>query len=131
MHCSHCGICCSETEMLLSKKDIARLRKKGFTLDFFVRYDKEGYALLKNSEEGYCVFYDLDKRRCRIYFDRPSGCRVYPVILDEGEGIILDEICHCTGSIGAREKELQGKKVVKLLQVIDCEAEVRRLSNRK
>jgi uncharacterized protein len=125
MKCSHCGICCSETEMLLSKKDIARLRKKGFNQSFFVRYDKDGYALLKNCD-GYCVFYDLVKRRCRIYIDRPSGCRVYPVILDESSGIIVDSICHCGNSIGEREKLLKGEKVIKLLDVIDCEAQIRR-----
>jgi uncharacterized protein len=115
--------------MLLSKKDIARLKKMGYSPNFFVRYDKDGYALLKNSE-GYCVFYDLDKRRCRVYFDKPSGCTVYPVILDEEKGIVVDEICHCVDSIGEREKELKGKKVVKLLKIIDCEAELRRLSGK-
>jgi uncharacterized protein len=129
MNCSHCGICCSETEMLLSKKDIARLRKKGISQSFFVRYDKDGYALLKNSD-GYCVFYDLVKRRCRIYFDRPSGCKVYPVILDESSGIIVDSICHCASSIGEREKQLKGEKVIKLLDVIDCEAQIRRITKK-
>jgi uncharacterized protein len=115
--------------MLLSKKDIARLKEKGFSQNFFVQYDKDGYALLKNYE-GYCVFYDLDKRRCRVYFDRPSGCRVYPVILDEGTGIIVDDICHCASSIGEREKQLKGEKVIRLLDVIDSEAQLRRLAKK-
>jgi uncharacterized protein len=123
MRCSHCGVCCTETEMMLSQKDIARLKKMGFEQDFFVRMDRQGYALLKN-RDGYCVFYNLDKRRCDIYPNRPVGCRVYPVIFDEDKGeVIFDDICKSSSSITLREKELKGKKVVKLLEKIDAEAQ--------
>ena len=125
MRCSNCGICCTETEMLLSKKDIARLEKRGYKSCEFSRIDEQGYAELKNNE-GYCVFYDLKNRCCRVYDDRPQGCRVYPVILDEDVGIVLDTICDCRGSVKAQEKQLNGKKVVKLLEIIDFEAAERR-----
>ena len=65
MRCSNCGVCCTETEMLLSKKDIKRLEKKGFSQNQFVNYDKQGYAQLKN-REGYCIFYDLKNRQCSV-----------------------------------------------------------------
>jgi Fe-S-cluster containining protein len=125
MHCSNCGVCCTETEMLLSKKDIKRLEKKGFSENKFVKYDRQGYAQLKN-QDGYCVFYNLRKRGCSIYVDRPSGCRVYPVIVDEEKGIILDNTCQCRKSVTEAEKNLKGKRVVKLLEVIDSEALERR-----
>jgi Fe-S-cluster containining protein len=125
MHCSNCGVCCTETEMLLSKRDIKRLEQKGFTQNQFVKYDKLGYAQLKN-RGGYCVFYDLKNRQCHVYSDRPAGCRVYPVILDEDIGIILDDICHSRDSITQSEKNLKGKKVIKLLEIIDSEALERR-----
>ena len=125
MHCSNCGVCCTETEMLLAKKDIARLRKLNFPESYFVHYDRQGYATLKN-RDGYCVFYDLKNRNCSVYIARPSGCRVYPVILDESTGIILDDICQSRKSISASEKDLKGKRVVKLLEVIDAEALKRR-----
>ena len=125
MRCSNCGICCTETEMLLAEKDITRLLKKGYAKSFFVKYDRRGYAQLKNSG-GYCVFYDSKKRLCNVYFDRPSGCRVYPIMLDEDEEIVLDEICPEIGSINKKEKELRGKKVVALLKKIDDEAASRR-----
>lgn len=125
MRCSNCGVCCTDTEMLLSKRDITRLVKKGFSESYFVNYDHEGYAQLKNLE-GYCVFYDRAKRHCNVYVDRPSGCRVYPVILDEDEGIVLDEICETRETITLEEKRLKGKKVIKLLEKIDDEAEGRR-----
>ena len=91
MRCSHCGICCTETEMLLSNEDIKRLEKKGFHKKYFLKIDKEGYAQLKN-RNGYCVFYDLERHRCSVYADKPTGCGVYPVILDENVGIIIDDI---------------------------------------
>lgn len=125
MRCSHCGVCCTETEMLLSKKDIKRLEDKGYRPSKFVHYDKYGYAVLKN-RDGYCVFYDLKNRRCSEYANRPSGCRVYPVIIDEEKGIVLDTICEARQTISEEEKALKGKRVVRLLEVIDSEARKRR-----
>ena len=125
MRCSNCGVCCTETEMLLSKKDIKRLEKKGFSQNLFVQYDRQGYAQLKN-RDGYCVFYDLKNRHCSVYEDRPTGCRVYPVILDEEVGIILDDICESRNSITHSEKKSKGKRVIDLLEVIDAEALSRR-----
>ena len=125
MRCSNCGVCCTETEMLLSEKDITRLEKKGFSKNYFVKYDKQGYAQLKN-REGYCVFYNPKKRQCNVYADRPSGCRVYPVILDEEKGIVLDDICDSRNTITEKEKKLKGKRVIKLLERIDNEAANRR-----
>jgi uncharacterized protein len=121
MDCSNCGVCCTETEMLLCKRDIKRLENKGFSQNQFVSYDEQGYATLKN-RDGYCVFYDLKNRRCSVYEDRPSGCRVYPVILDEDTGIILDDICEARNTISDGEKSRKGKKVIRLLEVIDAEA---------
>ena len=125
MRCSNCGVCCTETEMLLSERDITRLVKKGFSKNYFVKYDKQGYFQLKN-REGYCVFYDPKKRQCNVYADRPSGCRVYPVILDEEKGIILDDICGSRNTITEREKKIKGRKVIRLLERIDSEAANRR-----
>lgn len=121
MNCSNCGICCTETEMLLSTKDIKRLEKKGYQQNNFVCFDNYGYATLKN-RDGYCVFYDLEKRQCSEYGNRPSGCRIYPVILDEDRGIVLDHICESRISISKQEKSIKGKRVIQLLKIIDTEA---------
>ena len=125
MRCSNCGVCCTETEMLLSQKDIIRLEKKGFSKKHFVKYNKRGYARLKN-REGHCVFYNVEKRECEIYVDRPEGCRVYPVILDEEKGIVLDSICDSRNTISKLEKTVKGKRVIRLLERIDDEAANRR-----
>jgi Fe-S-cluster containining protein len=111
--------------MLLSKKDIQRLEALGYSRNQFVRYDRQGYATLKN-REGYCVFYVLRNRRCSVYSNRPSGCRVYPVIVDEEKGIVLDTICEARNTVSEVEKHLKGKRVINLLEVIDSEALKRR-----
>lgn len=111
--------------MLLSKKDIKRLEDRGYSPNQFVSYDTKGYATVKN-RDGYCIFYDLTKRQCREYENRPSGCRVYPVIVDEEKGIVLDTICESRNTITDQEKHLKGKRVVSLLEVIDAEALARR-----
>ena len=125
MRCSNCGVCCTETEMLLSEKDIDRLVKHGINRNFFVETDAEGYTQLRN-REGYCVFYNVKKRRCSVYRYRPLGCRVYPVILDEEKGIILDDICESINTIPDSEKAAKGNQVIRLLERIDSEAENRR-----
>ncbi len=64
--------------------------------------------------------------QCSVYADRPSGCRVYPVILDEEKGIVLDDICDSRNTITEKEKKIKGKRVIKLLEKIDNEAANRR-----
>jgi hypothetical protein len=125
MRCSNCGVCCTETEMLLSEKDIERLVNLGFKKSFFAKANREGYIQLKN-RDGYCVFYDTKKRQCSIYINRPTGCKVYPVIVDEENGVIIDHICHSKHTISDSEKRVKGKRVIRLLERIDSEAENRR-----
>lgn len=122
MRCTRCGVCCQETEMLLSNEDITRLESKGYSKRFFVRFDKAGYALLRN-REGHCVFYNPEKMQCDVYAFRPAGCRVYPVIYDEDKGIIVDTICHAHETVTEQEKKRKGKMVLKLLEKIDSEVE--------
>jgi Fe-S-cluster containining protein len=111
--------------MLLSNADIARLERKGYSRQFFVRFDRDGYARLRNLR-GCCVFYDAEKRVCKVRADRPLGCRIYPVLYDEEKGIVVDGICHAQGTVTEKQKAKRGKKVLKLLETIDAEAEKRR-----
>jgi Fe-S-cluster containining protein len=121
MDCSHCGMCCEKTEMMLSNTDVERLEKMGYYRQKFVRYDRLGFVRLKN-HRGFCVFYDVEKCRCRIYEHRPSGCRIYPVIYSEQEGIILDDLCPMKDTVSKVELKRKGKNVMELLQRIDAEA---------
>ena len=128
MRCLRCGACCIETEMLLSTEDIERLERKGCSKEFFVRFDRAGYAILRNLQ-GHCVFYDAGKKRCKVRAHRPLGCRIYPVIYDEAKGIVVDSICPSHSSVTEKQKAKRGKKVLKLLETIDAEAKKRRLTN--
>lgn len=125
MRCLRCGDCCTETEMLLSRGDIERLERKGYPREFFVLFDREGYAKLRN-QHGHCVFFDVEARRCKVYESRPLGCRLYPVIYDEEKGIVVDEVCHAQNKVSEKLLKQKGGKVIKLLEQIDAEAEDRR-----
>jgi hypothetical protein len=110
--------------MLLSTEDIGRLERKGYVRAVFVRFDRSGYAKLRN-RQGHCVFYDFEKRRCKVYGDRPLGCRLYPVIYDEAEGIVIDSVCHAQNTVSEKQRVERGKKVLRLLEKIDAEAKKR------
>lgn len=121
MDCSHCGVCCEKTEMMLSNADVECLEKMGHDRREFVRYDRHGFVRLRN-HRGFCVFYNVEKHRCRVYRHRPLGCRVYPVIFSEQEGIIVDDLCPMKNTVSKIEFERKGKKLMKLLERIDAEA---------
>jgi uncharacterized protein len=124
MRCSRCGLCCEETEMLLSERDIELLEKAGYVRKSFVRHDPRSCAQLRNNR-GYCVFYDAEKHRCRVYRLRPLGCRIYPVIYCEEEDVIVDDLCPMKNTVSKTETERKSKKLLKLLKTIDREAERR------
>lgn len=46
---------------------------------------------------------------------------------DEEKGIIIDSRCPAKNTISVKQKAKRGKKVLKLLERIDAEAEERRL----
>ncbi len=121
MRCTHCGVCCRETEMLLSKADISRLETKGYPKNTFVHFDSSGYATLRN-RRGLCVFYDAVERRCKVYPDRPEGCRIYPIIHHVGKGVVADTICHANKTLTSSEMRHKGSQVIELLERIDKEA---------
>jgi Fe-S-cluster containining protein len=107
--------------MMLSSADVKRLERAGYDRNKFAYHDKNGFVRLKN-RRGFCVFYDAEKRRCKIYKLRPLGCRVYPAIYGELEGIIVDDLCPMKNTIQESELKRKGKKVMKLIETIDREA---------
>lgn len=125
MRCSHCGICCEETQMLLSEKDVRLLVRAGHSSERFVRCDRHGYAMLRN-RGGHCVFYDVERRRCKTYKFRPLGCRVYPVVYSEENVAVVDELCPMGGTVSKVELRKKGDKVGELLRRIECEAASRK-----
>ena len=112
--------------MPLSAADIRLLKKIGNDEASFVRYDKDGFAKLRNCH-GFCVFYDVSRFRCRVYEHRPSGCRVYPVIYSNRYGVIVDELCPQWETVSEAEILTKGRVLKRLLPRIDAEAAHRRV----
>jgi Fe-S-cluster containining protein len=115
--------------MLLSEADIRHLEKAGHVEKEFVRFDSRGLAQLRN-ERGYCVFYEAEKQCCRIYRFRPSGCRIYPIIYSEEEGVIVDDLCPMKNTVTKAEMERYRRRLHDLLKRIDEEAERRASATR-
>ena len=94
--CENCGgLCCLDTEMILSKKDVNTILKNFAKSlekeDFVLKID--GYFQLKNTH-GHCVFFDISTKTCKIYSFRPQGCRFYPMIYDNNNKLcVLDNDC--------------------------------------
>jgi Fe-S-cluster containining protein len=110
--------------MLLSSGDIEQLEKAGYRREFFVLFDVEGYAKLRNVK-SHCVFYNVKNNRCKVYASRPLGCRLYPIIYVENKGIVVDKICRARDKFDEKTLEGRGRKVLRLLEKIDEEAESR------
>ena len=120
MRCSNCSVCCKKTEMLLSRADIQLLERAEGTKEKFVRFNRQGLAQLRNSR-GYCIFYQVEKCRCRVYKYRPLGCRIYPVIYSEEEGVVVDDLCPQARTVSKKEIDSKAKRLQRLLQRIDGE----------
>lgn len=115
--------------MLLSEADVKRLEKIGYVRREFARWNNRGYAQLRNAR-GHCVFYDPKKPQCKAYDARPLGCRLYPVIYSEEEGVVVDDLCPMKSTVTNAEIARKGRKVIRLLKTIDREAKKHRLSSR-
>ena len=118
-----CVKCCLNTEMPLSSSDIVRIEGLGFSDDFFI-VKENGNRILKNLS-GRCVFHN--GQQCAIYDDRPEGCQLYPVILNEDVGeAVLDSYC-------PHHENFQltppiSRVVIELVQKLDAEKKRRLIS---
>jgi Fe-S-cluster containining protein len=94
--CKNCALCCMDTEMPLSDKDIALIltyHKSDIKEEDFIEYKSEGLRQLKN-KDGSCFFLDIQQKLCKIYDFRPTGCRFYPIVFDiENRKCIYDKDC--------------------------------------
>jgi Fe-S-cluster containining protein len=107
--------------MLLSNADVERLEAIGYEKAKFLRYDHQGFAKLQN-HKGYCVFYDVIQCRCTVYQHRPQGCRIYPVVYSDDEGVTVDDLCPEKDTVTEAELQTKGREVVQLLKKIVREA---------
>lgn len=92
-----CAVCCYDTEMPLTDDDISRLEALGHARAAFVTWSAEGTAQLAtvDASEGMpgrpCFF--LKENQCSVYAERPQGCRIYPLVLNERSRLMRDEDC--------------------------------------
>jgi Fe-S-cluster containining protein len=106
--------------MLLSKADVRLLERAGYDREKFMLLNRQGFTQLRNSR-GYCIFYQTAKHRCSVYRYRPLGCRIYPVIYSEEEGVIVDDLCPLAGTVSKKEIMFKAERIRSLLQRIDKE----------
>ncbi|HUR70123.1 MAG TPA: YkgJ family cysteine cluster protein [Candidatus Thermoplasmatota archaeon] len=88
-----CAVCCYETEMPLTVDDISRLVALGHAKDDFVTWSDDETAQLKVREEPGKPCFFLRENRCSVYADRPQGCRIYPLVMNERGRVVRDEDC--------------------------------------
>jgi Fe-S-cluster containining protein len=92
--------------MPITAVEASRLtRRTGMAEDQFCSKDENGIRrLLNNQDTRACVFLatssDLPSAPgiCSVYDSRPLGCKTYPVILNEEDLAILDDLCPYTES---------------------------------
>lgn len=112
--------------MPLSEKDVQLLEKAGYRRAEFAYENRNGYVQLRN-KKGYCVFYNREKHVCTVYRRRPAGCRLYPVIYSEDEGVVTDNICPARRTVTEAEIKRKTGALLKLIQQTDDEADRRRM----
>lgn len=101
-YCLSCGLCCKNTEMLLTEDNVKRIESLGYRREEFAER-KNGLYFLRNIN-GHCYFYDPEGRGCKIYKYRPLGCSVYPVVMDVDKmREVVDDYCPLSWSISRRE----------------------------
>jgi Fe-S-cluster containining protein len=86
-----------------------------------VYVNKKGFAQLRN-KKGYCIFYDTEKVACKVYEKRPMGCRIYPVVYSEDDGVVADDLCPERLTVTEAEIERKTGVLRRLLHQIDIEA---------
>ena len=102
--------------MPLTLEDIKRLTGKGYKVREFV-VTCGGERKLRNLN-GYCFF--LDEGACSVYDERPTGCRLYPLVADWRGMVRIDPMCRHGDkfleigkvSTGLKEKSSEGKSLI-------------------
>ena len=106
--------------MLLSKEDIERLERVGFSREDFTVTCGDGLTRLRNVGQ-WCFFYDPAEKECQVYEYRPLGCFIYPVVHSIDEGVMVDEPCPEKYTVSKHELEVKGKILLKHLKKITSE----------
>ncbi len=113
-----CAKCCYNTEMPLTSRDIERLKKLGYRVEYFAIKTSDGVWRLRNID-GHCVFLDTKTGACRVYPYRPEGCRLYPLVYDvDNDSVAVDSECPLARCIPVDVAKRLEKSVIKLVEEI-------------
>jgi Fe-S-cluster containining protein len=120
--CEEIRLCCTETEMTLTRKDAERIEALGYKKEDFMVRVMAGFCELRNVD-GHCFFYDTETKKCRIYENRPEGCRYYPIIYDTRKRkCVLDTDCPSAITVNREEIRKVCHRVRKLVETLREEA---------
>lgn len=108
-----CSMCCRETTMPITAAEASRLaRRTGMSEESFCSKDEHGIRrLLNNQETMACVFLATASAApdapgvCSVYESRPLGCQTYPIVLDDEDSAVLDDLCPHTDGFDEPEEE--------------------------
>lgn len=115
--CKRCLRCCYGTDIILLREDVESLERLGYRGFYEVR---GGFRRLRNVG-GRCFFLDLGVGGCLVYSSRPLGCRVYPLIYDEGVGVTVDSECPIAGKLPRRWIEAALEDLEEFLKALERE----------
>lgn len=127
-----CSKCCRQTEMPVTNADISRIISADLqnfsTVESFTIALPDGSVRLANSPATQaCVFLKTDSPdlhapgTCEVWEDRPEGCRIYPLVLDQSDQPFLDELCPHRDQFPAPPIGLRGRLLV-LSNTLDDES---------
>jgi Fe-S-cluster containining protein len=127
--CRRCAtFCCKLGGPNLTKRDVQRIRKAGYSCEEFAAPFKGGsdslstfISSLKCKEDGSCIFLKPDSEKgnyeCSIYDCRPALCRLYPFgfFQTDFQSIVLRLIPCCMGLNSSDGELVDEQFIVNLL----------------
>jgi len=83
----NCSKCCHDREVVLTHDDVDRLLTMGHYEQTFARPSRHGHNLKELIfENGTCIF--LKDGKCSVYQNRPTACRIFPYVTEDGKDAI-------------------------------------------
>jgi Fe-S-cluster containining protein len=115
-----CTQCCIGTQMSLTHQDIHRIIKAGYQPSAFIIHKEGEWRLANQQERGHCVF--LNDNKCQIYEDRPTGCRIYPLVFNETWKLaVIDSLCPFSNEF--QITDMDRENLFALIKQLDNESE--------
>jgi Fe-S-cluster containining protein len=120
--CDRVRLCCTDTEMTLTRTDVKRIDGLGFQQKNYLVRTNDGFCQLRNID-GHCYFYDPVSKLCAIYESRPEGCRYYPIVYDmRKRKCVVDKDCPSRETMTREEIRKSCHKVKALVNRLRREA---------